>query len=92
MAVTSAMSAELIAVSFIWTHGVYQSHINPKTSGRRLVYMSHTSCMIYAVIMAGFSIGSYYAGIGMEHLLLMMGNLITSALLESLTLLCACQS
>lgn len=30
MAVTSATSAELIAVSSIWTYDIYQNYINPK--------------------------------------------------------------
>jgi urea-proton symporter len=30
MAVTSAMSAELIAVSSIFTYDIYQGYINPK--------------------------------------------------------------
>jgi urea-proton symporter len=32
MAVTSAMSAELIAVSSIWTYDIYQNYINPKVN------------------------------------------------------------
>lgn len=32
MAVTSATSAELIAVSSIWTYDIYQNYINPKVS------------------------------------------------------------
>ena len=65
MAVTSAMSAELIAVSSIWTYDFYQTYINPSASGKRLIYMSHCSCVAYAVIMASFSTGLYYAGISM---------------------------
>lgn len=64
MAVTSAMSAELIAVSSIWTYDFYQTYIDPGASGKRLIYMSHVSCIAYAVIMASFSTGLYYAG---EH-------------------------
>ena len=105
MAVTSAMSAELIAVSSIWTYDIYQTvsplydslgtraltysqYINPGASGRRLIYMSHTSCVVYAIIMASFSTGLYYAGISMGYLYLMMGVIISGAVLPaSLTLL-----
>ncbi|KAK1064086.1 urea active transporter [Friedmanniomyces endolithicus] len=88
MAVTSAMSAELIAVSSIFTYDIYQTYINPDASGRRLIYMSHTSCVVYAVIMASFSTGLYYAGISMGYLYLMMGVIISGAVLPaSLTLL-----
>lgn len=68
MAVTSAMSAELIAVSSIWTYDIYQTYIHPQASGKKLIYMSHTSCVVYAVIMAAFSTGLYYAGISMGYL------------------------
>lgn len=88
MAVTSAMSAELIAVSSIWTYDIYQTYINPQASGKRLIYMSHTACVVYAIIMAAFSTGLYYAGISMGYLYLMMGVIISGAVLPaSLTLL-----
>ena len=64
MAVTSASSAELIAVSSIWTYDLYQTYINPKASGKFLIRMSHTSCIVYAIVMAGFSTGLFYAGVG----------------------------
>ena len=65
MAVTSATSAELIAVSSIWTYDIYQTYINPKASGKFLIRMSHTCCVVYSIIMAGFSTGLFYAGVGM---------------------------
>ena len=83
MAVTSAMSAELIAVSSIWTYDIYQTYIHPNASGSRLIYMSHASCVVYAIVMAGFSTGLYYAGIGMGYLYLMMGVIISSAVLPA---------
>ncbi|KAK5755080.1 urea active transporter [Elasticomyces elasticus] len=93
MAVTSAMSAELIAVSSIWTYDIYQTYINPGASGRRVIYMSHSSCIVYAIIMASFSTGLHYAGISMGYLYLMMGVIISGAVLPaSLTLLWSRQS
>ena len=88
MAVTSAMSAELIAVSSIWTYDIFQTYINPNASGKRLIYMSHASCVVYATVMAAFSTGLYYAGISMGYLYLMMGVIISGAVLPaSLTLI-----
>jgi hypothetical protein len=88
MAVTSAMSAELIAVSSIWTYDIYQTYIKPDASGKRLIYMSHASCAIYATVMAAFSTGLYYAGISMGYLYLMMGVIISGAVIPaSLSLL-----
>lgn len=74
-------------------YAVYQTYINPKASGKRLIYMSHASCIVYATIMAAFSTGLYYAGISMGYLYLLMGVIISGAVLPaSLTLLWSGQS
>ncbi|KAK5091411.1 urea active transporter [Lithohypha guttulata] len=83
MAVTSAMSAELIAVSSIFTYDIYQTYINPQASGRFLIRMSHVSCVVYSIIMAGFSTGLYYAGVGMGYIYLMMGVIISAAVIPA---------
>lgn len=88
MAVTSAMSAQLIAVSSIATYDVYQTYINPLASGKRLIWVSHLSCVVFAIIMAGISTGLYYAGISLGYLYLLMGVIISGAVIPaSLTLL-----
>lgn len=79
MAVTSAFSAQLIAVSSIFTYDIYGAYINPQAKGKRLVWVSHMSCIVYSIIMAGFATGLYYAGIGMGYLYLLMGVIISSA-------------
>lgn len=87
VAVTSAFSAQLIAVSSIVTYDIYQlvpsragfltaqsltechrTYINPSAPGKRLIAVSHTSVCAYGVIMAGFSVGLYHAGISMGWL------------------------
>ncbi|KAL4785329.1 Sodium:solute symporter family-domain-containing protein [Aspergillus varians] len=79
MAVTSAFSAQLIAVSSIFTYDIYQAYINPVAKGQRLVWISHLSCIVFAIAMAGFATGLHYAGIGMGYLYLLMGVIISSA-------------
>lgn len=59
MAVTSASSAEYIAVSSIFTYDIYQTYFDPKASGKRLIFMSHTCVIVYATLLAGFSTGLY---------------------------------
>ena len=78
MAVTSASSAELIAVSSIFTYDIYQTYIEPKASGKKLINMSHISVVAYAVIMAAFSTGLFYAGVSIGYLYLLMGVIISS--------------
>lgn len=79
MAVTSAFSSQLIAVSSILTYDIYQAYIDPTAKGKRLVWISHMSCVLFAVCMASFATGLYYAGIGMGYLYLLMGVIISSA-------------
>ena len=88
MAVTSAMSAELIAVSTIFTYDIFRTYVDPKASGKKLIFMSHMSVIAFAYVMAGFAIGLYYAGISMGYLYELMGIIIGGAVLPStLTLL-----
>ncbi|CAD6442027.1 61c8350e-77d6-42ee-80ce-a41319e20e62 [Sclerotinia trifoliorum] len=83
MAVTSASSAELIAVSSIFTYDIYQTYFNPGASGKRLIYMSHAMVIGFGLFMAAFSTGLYYAGISMGYLYLMMGVIISSAVIPA---------
>ena len=59
MAVTSASSAEYIAVSSIFTYDVYKTYFEPNASGRKLVYMAHVCVVVYAVLLAAFSTALY---------------------------------
>lgn len=59
MAVTSASSAEYIAVSSIFTYDVYQTYFNPKASGKTLINMAHVCVVVYATLLAAFSTGLY---------------------------------
>ena len=83
MAVTSAFSAQLIAVSSILTYDIYATYINPGASGARLVWTSHACVAGFGVVMAGFSTGLHYAGISMGYLYLLMGVIISSAVLPA---------
>lgn len=68
MAVTSATSSELIAVSSIFTYDLYRTYFNPQASGKSLIYMSHAIVVGYALFIATFSVGLWYASISMGYL------------------------
>ncbi|KAH7319206.1 urea active transporter-like protein [Rhexocercosporidium sp. MPI-PUGE-AT-0058] len=90
MAVTSASSAELIAVSSIFTYDIYQTYFNPTASGKRLIYMSHAMVVGFGLAMASLSVGLHYAGISMGYLYVLMGVIISSAVIPAtLTLMWA---
>jgi urea-proton symporter len=81
--VCANLKVELIAVSSIFTYDVYQTYVKPDASGRRLIYMSHVMVVTFGMVMAAFSTGLYYAGISMGFLYLMMGVIISSAVLPA---------
>lgn len=83
MAVTSAMSSELIAVSSIFTYDIYQTYVKPDASGRRLIYTSHCMVVAFGFFMAAFSTGLFYAGISLGYIYLMMGVIISSAVIPA---------
>ncbi len=88
MACTSAMSAQLIAVSSIFTYDIYKTYINRKASGKKLIYVSHMSVLGFGLVMSASSIGLFYIGISMGYLYSMMGIIISSAVIPgALTLL-----
>ncbi|GCE99765.1 urea active transporter [Zygosaccharomyces mellis] len=79
MAVTSAMSAELISVSTVFSYDIYRSYINPNAGGKKLIFTSHAACVIFGFAMSGFAVGLYYANIFMGYLYELMGIIISSA-------------
>jgi Na+/proline symporter len=83
MAVTSATSSQLIAVSTICTYDLYRTYFNPAASGKRLIYMSHAVVIGYGIFIATFSVGLWYAGVSMGYLYLMMGVIISAAVLPA---------
>lgn len=83
MAVTSAFSSQLIAVSTICTYDLYRAYFKPEASGKRLIYMSHCVVVGYGLFISTFSVGLWYAGISMGYLYVMMGVIISSAVLPA---------
>ncbi|KAG5930860.1 hypothetical protein E4U53_002091, partial [Claviceps sorghi] len=88
MAVTSAFNSELVATSSIFTYDIYRTYVNPAARGRRLIYTSHVCMVAYAAVICCISIGLWYNGISMGYLYLLMGVLISAAVIPAtLTLL-----
>lgn len=83
MAVTSASSAELIAVSSIFTYDIYKTYINPRARGKKLIFVTHLSVAAFGLAMAGFSIALYYINVSMGYLYLLMGVIISSAVIPA---------
>lgn len=83
MAVTSAMSAELISISSIFTYDIYKGYINPQATGKRLIFTSHCAVIFFSFAMSGFATGLYYANVSMGYIYELMGVIISSAVIPS---------
>ncbi|KAF9952502.1 hypothetical protein BGZ72_006163 [Mortierella alpina] len=81
MAVTSAASAELIAVSSVCTFDVYRTYINPMATGKQLINVSHAVVAGFGLIMGVLAVTLKEVGIDLGYLYSLMGVLISSAVL-----------
>lgn len=81
MAVTSAGSAELIAVSSLITYDVYRTYKNPKASGKELLKVSRATIIGFGLGMGGLAVILLAMGLSLGFVYLAMGVLIGSAVI-----------
>ncbi|ABK77091.1 urea active transporter [Cenarchaeum symbiosum A] len=81
MAVTSAGSAELIAVSSLITYDIYRTYKNPRATGRQLLRVSRGAIIGFGVGMGGLAVILLGAGLSLGFVYLAMGILIGSAVI-----------
>ena len=88
MAVTSAGSAELIAVSSLITYDIYRTYKNPDASGKQLVKVSRATIVGFGLGMGGLAVLLLGLGLSLGFVYLAMGILIGSAVIPiALTIL-----
>ena len=88
MAVTSAGSAELIAVSSIVTYDLYRTYSNPTATGKQLVKVSRATIVAFGLGMGGLAVVLLSMGLSLGFVYLAMGILIGSAVVPiALTIL-----
>lgn len=93
MAVTSAASAELIAVSSVMTYDVYRTYIRPNAKGEEVVRFSHICVITFGILMGVLAVLLNLTGISLGYLYTLMGVLISSAVVPlTMTLLWSKQS
>ncbi|KAI0056361.1 urea transporter [Artomyces pyxidatus] len=79
LAVTSATSAELIAVSSILTYDVYKKYFNPHATEAQVLKVSHAMVAFFAVCMGLAGMIFYFIGVSMGWLYTFMGVILGSA-------------
>ncbi|KAJ7347968.1 urea transporter [Mycena albidolilacea] len=78
LAVTSATSAELIAVSSILTYDVYKRYINPGATEAQILRVSHLMVAFYALVIGLAGLIFFYIGVSMGWLYTFMGVILGS--------------
>ena len=81
MAVTSAGSAELIAVSSLITYDIYRTYKNPNATGKQLVKVSRAVIVGFGLGMGGLAVILLSIGLNLGFVYLAMGILIGSAVI-----------
>ncbi|TFK34666.1 urea transporter [Crucibulum laeve] len=78
LAVTSACSAELIAVSSLLTYDVYKEYINPNATEAQILRMGHAMVAFYALVCGLAGVIFFYIGVSMGWLYTFMGVILGS--------------
>ncbi|GAA5902571.1 hypothetical protein JCM5296_002327 [Sporobolomyces johnsonii] len=76
LAVTSAASAELCAVSTVFSYDIYTTYINPNASEKRILFVDHCAIVAYGLFMGVLGVIFYYAGVSMGWLYEFMGVIV----------------
>jgi len=79
LAVTSACSAEQIAVSSLLTYDVYGTYINKTPTEQQILRTSQLCIFGYSIFMGAIATAFYYIGVSMGYLYELMGTMIGSA-------------
>ena len=88
MAVTSAGSAELIAVSSLITYDIYRTYKNPNATGKQLVKVSRATIVGFGLGMGGLAVVLLGMGLSLGFVYLAMGIIIGAAVIPiALTIL-----
>ena len=74
MAVTSTLSAQIIAVSSIISFDIYRHYVNKSATDRDVIRWSHYGVIIFAIIAAAFSTILHYVGVDLGWTLYMLGK------------------
>uniref|UniRef100_A0A803L6D0 Urea-proton symporter DUR3 n=2 Tax=Chenopodium quinoa TaxID=63459 RepID=A0A803L6D0_CHEQI len=81
MAVTSAGSAELIAVSSLCTYDIYRTYINPSATGKQILKVSRIIILAFGCFMGVLAVILNKAGVSLGWMYLAMGVFVGSAVM-----------
>lgn len=79
MAVTSAGSAEFMAVGSLFTFDIYKTYIRPKASGKELLLVTRITVFVFGMFTGVLSIILFVVGISVNLIFLVVGLVVSSA-------------
>ncbi|ENH68182.1 Putative urea active transporter 1, partial [Fusarium oxysporum f. sp. cubense race 1] len=74
MAVTSTLSAQILAVSSILTFDIYRVYFNQEASNKQVIRWGHIGVVVFGVVAAAFTAMFHYIGVDMGWTLYMLGK------------------
>lgn len=80
-AVTSAGSAQMIAVSSLTTYDIYRTYLKPSASGRELIRISRISIIAFGVLIGVLVSALFHIGLSLQYVYLTMGIIIGSSVI-----------
>lgn len=78
LAVTSAASAELVAVSSIITYDIYKRYINPHATDKQILWVSHVGVVGFGIFMGVLGVIFYEIGVSLSWLYGFTGTFASS--------------
>lgn len=81
MAVTATANSEQLAVASLITYDVYRTYINPKATGKQIVFVSRAMVMVFGVLSGVLAIVLMKIGLSLGWVYLFMGIVIGSAVI-----------
>lgn len=81
MAVTATANSEQLAVASLIAYDVYRTYINPKATGKQMVFVSRVMVCVYAILSGILAIVLMKIGLSLGWVYLFMGIMIGSAVM-----------
>ncbi|TVU10534.1 hypothetical protein EJB05_44071, partial [Eragrostis curvula] len=81
MTVTSAGSAELVAVSSLFTYDVYRTYVNPGADGRQILRVSRAAVLVFGCFMGVLAVVLNLAGVSLGWMYTAYGVMVGSAVI-----------
>ncbi|KAK4941608.1 urea permease [Elasticomyces elasticus] len=88
MATTSALSAQLVAVSSIFSYDIYREYFNKNATNVQMMRVNHAVVIFWAIFLAGIDTAFAYIGLDLNFLFYLMAVCTSGAVFPIGLLMC----